>query len=604
MNVFVKQLTRSRLFTAWIILLLTIAIALGCIAVSAQASASEQLAYVDGLYTSVAVAAPSQNGGLYGWDVTFPHDLRVVLDRCPLHLTYDQRYLLGATVTGTTSLTSRSFDPMSYIQELDTPYAHTVLAVRCRSVDTMDIKYPKDGILPDPDKQADPTLYEHRTSPTYFFDVEEVLSMMERDSFFPKLTSGRIYDVYQPDGTPLMEPDKTYLIRVKYTDSLETAEGPRPGTMVPYQDGHYEFFSEELVFSKSGKYWYQPTNRLPICEEYTGEVHQWLDSSAGIRWRDEIIPAVERDHASVKLMLTDCLDSIYAFNTKETSVLEGRAFTQQEYGTGADVCLVSTDYARLNGLQLGDHLHMDLYAPEQVSSWMFSGYSPENDMGIAKDYTIVGIYTTPGFAMLPYAINPDTVLVPKDSVPGAKTYARGQEGYLSLVSVILQNGLSGDLEAYLKTQGMDGKLQYFDQGYNKITGSLYATADSARRLLIIGGGIFLLAAILSAFLLARKLHPTVRNMRLLGVSAIRVYGQSLTAMAGASVLSVLLGTGAAWVLFDRVCRLLNLSTLRLDGSRMLWAGGGQFAFLLILYAVSGCISSVCPLMKKGGQQIW
>lgn len=613
MNVFLKLLTRSRLFTAGIILLLILAVALGCIGVSAYSSAQEQLSYVDGLYTSIAVARTRNayfEGSFLGEFASLSPELRKALDTAPMHLTYDRRCMLAATVPGTVSLTTRTFDPWAFDETLERPYTQAVLAVRCHTVQIGEYETGYENLDAEAwqtyalSKLGDPSKFRCLIAPIYFFDVEEVVSAMERSHPFPALTSGWVANLFCPDGTPLMEEGKTYLLYVTLGDIISTEPGT--GRQMVSDIINYEFPLTQdewgTAYPEEGKYYsYLPDGAKLCCTEYTSDLHAWLESEAGNTWREEVIPAVERSHTSVELLLTDCVDSIYAFNTRDVSILEGRTFTREEYSAGTDVCLVSSDYARLNGLHPGDTLHMDLYDPLQPFSGGYlsrAPYAPERDLQIAKDYTIVGVYTTPGFSKLPYAINPDTVLVPKQSVPGASTFDKRHEYNGAMVSVILQNGLSTDLEAYLKTQGLDNQLQYFDQGYNKITGSLFATADSARRLLIVSSVFFLLASVLAIFLFSRKLDSTARKLRLLGMSVLRVYVQSFGAMASLLLASALAGLVLAWALFDRVCYLLELGTLHANILQMLQAGMGQFLVLLLLGSAAGGAIAAKPLLQK------
>ena len=81
-------------------------------------------------------------------------------------------------------------------------------------------------------------------------------------------------------------------------------------------------------------------------------------------WREEIIPWTQVNQNSAAVVLTDNLYGTYNFNTGAASMLEGRAFTQAEYDTGALVCLVSAGFARHNGLAVGDEIAMDFYDTE------------------------------------------------------------------------------------------------------------------------------------------------------------------------------------------------------------------------------------------------
>ena len=180
MNVLLKQLCRSRLFTAVIVLLLIISVVMGCVGLSAYYAAQEQLSYVEGLYTSIAVIrAKTEKTGIKIWQSAyFPHELQRTLDESPFHLTFDRRCMLAATVSDNVSLTTRSFDPWSYDEIMDRPYSEAVLAVRCRKVQIREVNTGYEKIDDESwrgytlSKIGDQSKFTKMIAPLYYFNVE------------------------------------------------------------------------------------------------------------------------------------------------------------------------------------------------------------------------------------------------------------------------------------------------------------------------------------------------------------------------------------------------------------------------------------------------
>ncbi|MDE6879762.1 MAG: hypothetical protein K2P20_00205 [Oscillospiraceae bacterium] len=305
-------------------------------------------------------------------------------------------------------------------------------------------------------------------------------------------------------------------------------------------------------------YFYFPEEGLPFFAEYTGDWRDFLETPEGRVWRDEIIPMCERNQHSAAVILTDSLQSIYAFNTGTASVMEGRAFTPEEYAGGAPVCLVSSSYAILNGLQVGDTLNLDFYntgyGVEHLGQ--SNGLSitegntvsrlpmvEENRIGVKQDYTIVGVYSAPEFTMGVHNFHADTIFVPKASVPNAGDYEDPCSDYLN--TYILENGTADEFEAYMAENGFGGSFWYFDQDFGEIVSAIESLRSNARRLLALGVAAFVLAAALFVFLSLRRMAPTARGMRLMGVKSGVVWRELMEALAvltaGSAVLGGLLG---------------------------------------------------------------
>lgn len=188
-----------------------------------------------------------------------------------------------------------------------------------------------------------------------------------------------------------------------------------------------------------------PEDALPFYAEYTGDWEDFLNSEDGAVWRDTIIPWTKLNQDSAAVVLTDDLNSIYNFNAGIASIMDGRAFTQEEYENGGSVCLVSSGFAMYNGLSVGDTVSLDYYHTKVVEGYLYTDgilrsdvdsvfqretLCPEDRIGVEKEYTIVGIYSAPEFSAGQYNFSADTIFVPKASVENAEAYEEPDVAYL------------------------------------------------------------------------------------------------------------------------------------------------------------------------------
>ena len=263
--------------------------------------------------------------------------------------------------------------------------------------------------------------------------------------------------------------------------------------------------------------------------------------------------------------MTDNLQSMYAFNSGDVSILDGSLFTDKDYQIGNSVCLVSAAYAKVNGLSVGDTINLDYYNVEYEArpysigaiggrSGMTIVRSPltwNTRIDIQKDYTIVGIYTGPNWPGTNHGIQADTILVPKASVPDASKYT-GPSLPL-MYTVIIEN---------------------------------------AMRLMLVGIAMFLLASMLFLLLFARRVSAVMRSMRLLGVPKRKTWLESLAVLFAQELTAVAVGNALAVVLYERITAQLLAGTPALDVQSILLCAGVQLGLLglagsIWMYEIAG-----------------
>lgn len=574
-----------------------------------------------------------------------PQRVNNAVDGAPGLTSVTRHCLLSAHVPGMTALSSGARDILQYNAGMDQyNYNLCVLAVRCVDItdeslegsafvynaelelidavsrlDAYDLPPEKDTLRIELDVTANPDgSAPFEVGKTYlirgFYEDYPIIEVVDKEAGQEKgmfVTVRKRAEANDPDTAAtyyrifkfLPPYDTLTITNPFYTSEVYTnyflGPGLYPGVGIP------NFTLDDIVVNEEGHTWdglysVVPEGSLPFWTEYTGDWRDFLETPEGAVWRDEIIPMCELNHASAPVLLTDRAESLYQFNTGDVSILEGRSITPDEYAAGAEVCLISAEYADLNGLTVGDSLHLDFYDPgyyvavgsihgvfSTATGDVISRFPMQagDRIGVEKDYEIVGIYTGPGFALGAHAIRPDTIFVPKASVPGAEAYEDPDTELLN--SYILKNGLIDEFEAYMADQGMGKLFLYYDQSYEAAAASLAVLQDNALRLLAVSTAVFVLTAALYVYLRCRMIAPVVRRMRLLGVSVTRTRREMIGTMALWTVIAVLVGAAAGAALYGTVTRNIFSEYAAIDWR---FAAACAVVQLLLLTAVEFAVS--------------
>lgn len=618
LKVLSKLILRRPLFFVALTLMLAIAAAFSAVGVSAYASTREQLAEVNAAYTTVAIPYNSQyqsampEGGKDGHEYRRYED---VLSGCSYILGMDERVLLGAAVRGMETLQITDYMPVYYnaIHAFaDDVLGSMVLAVRCEAVD--ETLYDHSWSTNENDEWV-MREYKDRLNAYTFSVVEQVCVM---DGYIAdSLSEVQIYTYFAKDGgSQIFEEGKTYLVRGCAERDLTFEEyglGIR-WIMLSFQQGPQSIaLAEKRIEGEDGiRYTPIPEDELPLYAEYEGSVDDFLASDEGKIWREEIIPAYQATYHSVKLMLTDNLNSIYYFNNGTASLVEGRLFTYDEYKSGAKVCLVGQTYAEHNGLKVGDKLTMDLYSPDVGVPLRGSGtadtyismdpmYSADL-LSTEQEYEIVGIYTAPTSSIGVQNFGPNMFFAPKSSVPEVRNLGDAKDWQYRrmpiLNSVILKYGTTEQFEQYMADNGWGGCFVYSDQGYSEVGEALQTALVSAERLLVVSLAVFAVVLCVYIFLIVNRIKPSVRTMRIVGVSQSKCFGQSLLAMIPLLLVAVALGAVLGGALFDTVSGAVVSELISFSPRVAVFCAATQFVLLALCEVVCFAVVSRRNLMNR------
>ena len=634
MNIFLKQSRRKPIFTIFMIILLCLSLTLSLIGFSAYTSMQKQFNDINGDYTTIAVlqeSIPEGTGNAFGENflelAKREFEAFEKAQKAPMLKKEEARVYLTAHVPGSVSLSSSRIDPSELNQPYfdDDMYSLCVFAVECKSVEE--------------------TVFLDMISYDAKLEVIEVISLSSAYDWYPEITEVSLSSMdYNADGSIPIKAGSKYLIYGSYgeyytmpiIESFRDVESTDGKKMYSFGEGYMQLRGEfgtrtiepaaalsdiglynghRISGEKDGlTYYYSLEDQLPWIAEYTGTVDEFLESEEGKVWKEEIIPLCRKNQEGALVALTDNLDSIYPFSVGSSFILEGRKFNEKEYSGEKNVCLISSDYAMINGFEVGDKITLDLYSSgilglesgARDNSAVYTGEQggfmirvpirPKNSINLCKEFEIVGIYSTPRFSFGPTSFDADHIIIPKKSVPNAEQYLGTY--YQDFTSFILENGTIDEFEQYMSEQGYPDMFIYNDQGFSEMEETLLALEANAKRMMTLGMSVFALITALFLFLNFRRMMPVIRGVRLLGKNAGRTRNEVFAVLFMEETISVIIGTVLAAVLYNSVTSAMLSETIALDFKNLLSAAAALLGILGILsFMLSGILSNV-KLMKR------
>ena len=292
-------------------------------------------------------------------------------------------------------------------------------------------------------------------------------------------------------------------------DTLQTAEGgtvPMSGSLW-YEDGAWSYI--ESKYAETPK-----SSELAYADEVTGGFYG--EGGRGQLWQNwaQAMEQYLRLEKYFTVIPTNSLDLLPSFHDRSVMLTDGRAITEEEFASGAKVCLVSKAFLGSNYLDIGDKLPLSLIFGTygQKFSWDSSaGFggeaSPLNADGQPyepfweAEYEIVGTYDMPFNENFQYVIDTgkeikgDSIIIPMKSVEASD---RDNIAYYApmnsqTTSFIIPNGTIEEFDRKLREAVPEAAnliINYDDSGYGKIKESL----GNAR----LSGMMLFLAALLAA----------------------------------------------------------------------------------------------------------
>ena len=298
---------------------------------------------------------------------------------------------------------------------------------------------------------------------------------------------------------------------------------------------------------------------------------EYLATEEGKEKFGDVIEMFEKNIHSVPVVLTDSLMSMYNFSAGITPIKEGRAFTDEEYASGAQVCVISTALAKANDLKVGDKIEFQfynrgkLYAEDtrlatdtEFYAPYFNGITPITN---TMEYEIVGICKNDKFLFGEHDFTPNTVFIPSasmtDEAVRENLNADWEPISTKLTSVIIEKGKLYEFREEMESLGYGDCFLYSDE--NGMTDVFLAAVERENRIrpiFIASAVIFAAVALICTVLADVMIKRTDEYKEILTQSRARAYFAAALSTFTFSACALLLGVIASYFLFDTVAALL------------------------------------------------
>ena len=310
-----------------------------------------------------------------------------------------------------------------------------------------------------------------------------------------------------------------------------------------------------------------PTNELSgMVEEITPDF--WQPGGHGEKWEYWVHYNEKGDHWFTIAPVND-LQLIPAFQNYKAFLAQGREITEEEFASGALVCMLPDTVFAASGLQLGDKIPMSMlssiYGAPESSTTLWSRQSPFNAKGelyepfYEAEYEIVGTYgvTSLTALLIKGEIANDMVVIP------AKSVGASDENNISLYSTmkpaqttfLLKNGTIDAFETALREAVPDlagVEITYNDNGYEEIMGSLRSVWITSILLFAVGllAALATLLLLLYFFIVKQKKRTAIE--RSLGMSRRQCRVSLISGLLVLTLLASAVGSACGAVLMNSI----------------------------------------------------
>ena len=299
------------------------------------------------------------------------------------------------------------------------------------------------------------------------------------------------------------------------------------------------------------------------CDEITEDF--WEPGGLGDAWMEWIKQIQLWDRHWLPVMPTNGLALIPSFHAKEAYVDQGRAITQEEFDSGAKVCMIS-DIIALNGIRVGDKINLPMsmalygYQPNSDETFEFSNPFAEFrsldaqgkpfDVFFEAEYEVVGIYRQlyPSTGEL-YG---EAVIVPSKSITASDednvVYCAPMNDWST--SFQIPNGEIAAFNTALHSAVPEAarlEIFYDDNGYEDVMQSLRNARLSAVLLLGVGALAALTVVVLLMYFFVVKERKRTAIERSLGMTKRQCRTSLLAGILALALPAVVLGSGASWL---------------------------------------------------------
>lgn len=395
------------------------------------------------------------------------------------------------------------------------------------------------------------------------------------------------------DDMPPMSKGKTYIAAIQLESCRNHIEGvggdvnfeytfwPAPFTTQCDKNGlsvegssilpnlNRSVLNEDGSITRTNRNYMLNAKEVAIPEEVTPGFYD--KGNRGELWMNLVNEMLEQRH-TFATMAINSMEALPSKHSRKLISFDGRDITDEEFAQGANVCVVSKDFAQQNKLNIGDKLPLKLkYALYNYVHYslggeymnMVGGYSSLDANGQSfkpfweEEYEIVGIYdhlAGEALAEMDSELAKDMVIIPKASVRASDENNIAYYGPMDAKfnTFEIANGTIDEFcqKLYAAVPGaLELDIKFDDSGYSQVRQSLDKARLSAVLLFAAGLGASVAIVVLLLYFfvikekkrtaIERSLGQSKRQCRvsiISGLMVLAVVGTTLGSAAGALLL--------------------------------------------------------------------
>lgn len=233
---------------------------------------------------------------------------------------------------------------------------------------------------------------------------------------------------------------------------------------------------------------------------------------------------------SITVHATNNLEALLPFQQGTLYLIDGRGFTEQDYSTGAPVCIISDDLAKSLNVKIGGQINLSLAT--QSGSVMYESYWAGKGFAYTGKYNVVGLINTQR------ELKNDIFIPKSDAVDlsvnhfqytlgQAELYNDKADQFISEITPLLSDRI---------------RMTVYDQGYASVAKPLKDVLRGAVLVTCVCAIVCLAVAFLFGFLFVYKQRDAAKNMRRLGAGERSIFSYFLFGSGFISLTSVIIGT--------------------------------------------------------------
>ena len=434
-----------------------------------------------------------------------------------------------------------------------------------------------------------------------------------------------------------LRPGQEYIIS-GYFNMIDGLEGST--VSVSASDGRaYNFFESRFAYDSDG---FVPRSSLGRPEGYPSDLGffggmlpytpDFWDTEAGQQYAD-FQKDLDIAFGSTTAAAVDDLSLVPAFYNGKVYIAQGRTFSQEDYDTGAKVCLISGYYAEKMKLAVGDRLDMSFYEADfpmtgntadsndrRTELWKPATLSDGTETYRLTDpffdnssYEIVGIYDgqvyEPNLNRVEFSLTKgmhcDTILVPSASLANRPETTRDDAWH---TAILVDSKRVNEFLDYVQTStlldetddGVKMDLTVYDQGLSNMTRVLEQLTRVSRLTMGLALGSAGLAVVMLSVLTLQKNKRQIAALRSLGVREKQIPQAVLAGVLVVCLVGAILGAAAGGIVSQKVGSAVLASAKEDVGdgtfSAMLAQSGGDAVDLSIVTSPLSMVLAAAGVM--------